>query len=141
MPVRTAERKTDLTAVLEIWKEAGPGIQLSPSDHPEELAKKLERDPDLFLVYEEHGEILGAVLGGFDGRRGLMYHLAVPAGQRRKGIGKALMLELEARLRQKGCLKYYLLVTPDNAAALSFYETMGCVPMDLRVLGKEIECA
>lgn len=138
MPIRTVVPSEDLDTVLEIWQTAGPGIQISPSDQPAEIDKKLLRDPDLFLIYEEEGEVCGAVLGGFDGRRGLMYHLAVPEKFRRRGIGKALMLELEARLRKKGCFKYYLLVTPDNREALAFYETMGCAQMDLLVLGKEL---
>jgi predicted N-acetyltransferase YhbS len=39
--------------------------------------KSLQRDPDLFLVAEMDGEIIGSVMGEYDGRRGLVYHLAV----------------------------------------------------------------
>ncbi|HET7011627.1 MAG TPA: hypothetical protein VFI11_12700, partial [Anaerolineales bacterium] len=66
----------DLEAVLDLWGSAGPGVHLGPSDRPLEIRKKIERDPDLFLVAEEEGQIVGAVMGGFDGRRGLVYHLA-----------------------------------------------------------------
>jgi len=138
MSVRTARPENDLTAILALWAQAGPGVQLSPSDEPAAIMQKVQRDPDLFLVYESGGEILGVVLGGYDGRRGLVYHLAVQSGQRRKGIGAALMKELEARLRAKGCYKYYLLVTPGNTGALAFYEDFGCEKMDLLVLGKVV---
>jgi ribosomal protein S18 acetylase RimI-like enzyme len=49
-----------------------------------------------------------------------------------------LMLELERRLKEKGCIKYYLLVTRDNEQAMRFYEDLGWERMDLHVYGKEI---
>ncbi len=42
----------------------------------EEIKKKLQRDPDLFLQ-EIDNEIVGTIIGGYDGRRGMIYHLAV----------------------------------------------------------------
>jgi len=136
--IRTFDFESDYSAVRSLWQHSGPGIQLSPSDEPQEIQKKLARDPDLFLVAEEGGRIVGSVLGGFDGRRGIVYHLAVVPQERRRGLGRALMEAVEARLLAKGCLKYYLLVTKDNADALAFYEDFGCDLMALHVLGKRI---
>ncbi|HET7010020.1 MAG TPA: GNAT family N-acetyltransferase, partial [Anaerolineales bacterium] len=70
--------------------------------------------------------------------RGLVYHLAVLPEARRRGLGVALMQELEGRLRAKGCLKYYLLVTPDNPDAVDFYRHLGWSVMDMTLMGKEI---
>jgi ribosomal protein S18 acetylase RimI-like enzyme len=136
--IRTFEFEGDYAAVRELWENAGPGIQLSHSDEPQEILKKLERDPDLFLVAEQDGRLVGTVLGGFDGRRGMVYHLAVASDRRQHGLGRALMDELELRLRAKGCVKYYLLVTHDNLDALEFYEKLECEKMALHVLGKVI---
>ncbi len=138
MHIRVLEFERDVDRVLDLWRTVGGGIQLSPSDNRRELSKKLGRDPDLFLVAEEEGEIIGAVLGGWDGRRGIIYHLAVRPERRNQGIGSALMDELEGRLRSKGCLKYYLLVTTDNDVAIKFYQDMDCQIMDLYVMGKVI---
>ena len=69
------------------------------------MALKVERDPDLFLVATLDGRIVGAVMGGWDGRRAYVYHLAVVHELRRRGVGDALMDELEERLRRKGALK------------------------------------
>ena len=129
---------TDLEAVLDLWRAAGPGIQLGRSDSPEEIRKKLSRDPDLFLVAEDQGRIIGAVMGGYDGRRGLVYHLAVLPEKRHRGLGSTLMAELEQRLRAKGCVKYYLLVTPDNPQVLEFYRRQGWSVMDMTLMGKEL---
>jgi ribosomal protein S18 acetylase RimI-like enzyme len=109
------------------------------SDTRAEIAKKLTRDPDLFLLAEdEAGGLLGSVLGGFDGRRGLVYHLAVEAGQRGRGVGTALMRELEARFAAKGCRKIYLVVTPDNLDVMGFYRRQGWAEMPVTMMGKEI---
>ena len=138
MKIRNYVHERDLEAVLDLWANAGGGIHLSISDRPEEIRKKLRRDADLFLVAERGGQIVGTVLGGFDGRRGMVYHLAVKQPLRRKGIGRRLMRELESRLRAKGCLKYYLLVSPDNHEAQEFYRTLGWERMELQVMGKVI---
>ncbi len=115
----------DYDAVLELWRSAGPGVHVGASDTREETARKLERDPDLFLVAEDVGRIVGTVIGGFDGRRGMVYHLAVAPEYRGRGIGTALMNELETRLKAKGCLKYYLQITSDNVDVVNFYEQIG----------------
>lgn len=128
----------DYTSVLNLWSQAGPGIHVRRSDEPDEILKKLQRDPDLFLVAEIEGQIVGTVLGGFDGRRGMMYHLAVAEPHRKKGIATALVKELEARLRFKGCIKYYLLVTLDNSEAIQFYESHGWERMNLHAYGKDL---
>jgi len=129
----------DYAAVYALWQTAGPGIHVRRSDESEEIARKLERDPDLFLLAENHGEVIGSVLGGFDGRRGMMYHLAVAEQYRQHGIASALVDELERRLRAKGCIKYYLLVTVDNDSAIRFYERRGWERMELYIYGKDLE--
>jgi ribosomal protein S18 acetylase RimI-like enzyme len=128
----------DYPKVYSLWQNSGSGVQIRKSDEPEEIRKKLEHDPDLFLVAEQGNQIIGAVLGGFDGRRGMMYHLAVAEQERRKGLATALVSELERRLRAKGCIRYYLLVTPDNHEAMCFYETSGWSSMNLHVYGKDL---
>jgi ribosomal protein S18 acetylase RimI-like enzyme len=129
----------DYPAVYDLWLRAGPGIHVRRSDQPEEIARKLQRDPDLFLLAEVEGRLVGAVMGGFDGRRGMVYHLAVESHHRRQGIGSLLMQELEDRLRKKGCIKYYLLVTPDNVEAAAMYKNLGWEPMELLIFGKDID--
>lgn len=137
--IRSFNYPKDLAEVFDLWYHAGPGIQLRRSDQPGEIKKKLQRDPDLFLVAELGGAIVGTVLGGFDGRRGMMYHLAVRADQRKRGIGAALVAELEERLRALGCLRCYLLVRQDNLAAIEFYEGRGWNQMDrLYAYGKDL---
>lgn len=120
----------DYPHTLDLWNNAGPGIHVRRSDEPDEIRKKLQRDPDLFLVAEEDGKIVGTVIGGFDGRRGLIYHLAVDPTLRQRGIGELLMNEVEQRLKAKGCIRCYLMVAADNESAIRFYEKRGWENMD-----------
>jgi ribosomal protein S18 acetylase RimI-like enzyme len=136
--VRNFNYPDDYEEVYQLWSHAGDGIHLRISDEAEEIQKKLTRDPDLFLIAENDGEIIGTVMGGFDGRRGMMYHLAVSASHRKQGIGGMLVTELEKRLREKGCVRYYLLVTRDNVEAIHFYEQRGWNSMNELILGKDL---
>lgn len=139
MSMRNFSFPVDYPKVYNLWKNAGNGIHLRLSDQTEEVKKKLERDPDLFILAEVDGKIVGTVMGGFDGRRGMMYHLAVDKAYRKRGIATSLVNELEKRLRAKGCVRYYLLVTKDNREAIEFYENLGWELMDdLLAYGKDL---
>jgi len=138
--IREFHYPADYPAARILWENAGTGIQLRRSDEPVEIQKKLERDPDLFLVAETDGRMLGTVLGGFDGRRGMVYHLAVTEFNRKQGIGEMLMDELERRLKAKGCIRCYLLVTVENESAMRFYEKRGWSHMkSVNTYGKDLE--
>jgi len=130
----------DYNTVFALWKSIEKGVHTGRSDTPAEIEKKLSRDPDLFLVAEADGALIGSVIGGYDGRRGLVYHLAVAPAYRGMGVGSYLMDELESRLRVKGCLKCYLLVTADNPEAEMYYQRRGWQHMDMvRLYGKDLQ--
>lgn len=130
----------DYADVYALWQNAGDGIHLRKSDSPDEIRKKIARDPDLFLVALAEEQVVGAVMGGFDGRRGMMYHLAVAPEYRRQGIAHQLVDALEERLKAKGCIRYYLLVTKENDEAIRFYRSRGWGDMDdLYIFAKDLD--
>ena len=140
MPVNIREFRfpNDYAPTLKLWENIEVGIHVGRSDTPEEIQKKLKRDPDLFLVAELNEQIIGTVIGGYDGRRGMIYHLAVHKTVREQGVGAMLMNEVEKRLQAKGCVKCYLLVLADNENAIQFYENRGWHEMkEVRIFGKE----
>jgi ribosomal protein S18 acetylase RimI-like enzyme len=138
--IREFKYPEDYPAARLLWEKAGPGIHLRRSDEPDEIQKKLRRDPDLFLIAETDDKMVGTVFGGFDGRRGMVYHLAVSDNYRRQGVGELLMEELERRLKSKGCIRCYLLVTVENKDAMHFYEKRGWSHMDnVYTYGKDLE--
>lgn len=120
--IRQFQYPQDYEPAARLWQSMEKGVRFSRSDVPAEIEKKLARDPDLFLVAEWDGVLVGTVMGGFDGRRGMVYHLAVAHAHRRRGIAEALMRELEKRLIAKGCIRAYLLVHAENMEARALYE-------------------
>ncbi len=137
--IREFQFPGDYQPVYDLWSSIERGVHTGRSDTPAEIEKKISRDPDLFLIAECENKIIGSVIGGYDGRRGLIYHLAVDESFRGQGIGSRLMDEVESRLRSKGCLKCYLLVTNDNPEAEIYYQHHGWYHMDtVRLFGKEL---
>jgi ribosomal protein S18 acetylase RimI-like enzyme len=141
LPARIREfRISDYSAVLELWKTAG--LVIRPGDALEDVKLKLERDPDLFLVAQEEGELVGTVMGAWDGRRGWIYHLAVRPGEQRKGIGLAMVREVEERLMAKGAKKVNAQVYTSNQQSLDFFRAAGYQTQpELVMIGKQLRRA
>ncbi len=122
MPIREF-RLEDYDQVFKLWKEAG--LLFRPGDERGEVAQKIKRDPELFLVAEEDGSLIATVLGAWDGRRGWIYHLAVDPKRQRKGVGTRLVRELERRMEGKGVLKVNAVVYRDNKKSIEFFTKLG----------------
>jgi ribosomal protein S18 acetylase RimI-like enzyme len=116
-------RMEDYDEVVALWKRAG--LELGQSDDREGIARKLERDADLFLVAVGEVAIVGVVMGCYDGRRGWVNHLAVDPDYKGQGLGTQIMQKMERRLREKGCGKVNLLIEPKNAIVQTFYQRLG----------------
>jgi ribosomal protein S18 acetylase RimI-like enzyme len=128
-------RIEDYPVVLELWKTAG--LTIRPGDERDEIEVKLKRDPDLFLIAEEQGKIVGSVMGAWDGRRGWIYHLAVRPDSRRKRIATTLVKEVEDRLTAKGATKVNAQVYTSNHKSIAFFRAAGYqVQPDLVMIGK-----
>jgi len=109
----------DFPVVHALWQRGDLWMRFS--DGPEAMLLKLTRDPELFLVARDAGgRVVGTVMGGWDGRRAYVYHLAVLPKRRRQGIADALMDELEERFRRLGALKAKTQILRDNEASRAF---------------------
>jgi len=111
----------DLVGARNLWKKSA-GVELAEGDSPADLADYLIRNPGLSFVAVAEKTVVGAVLAGFDGRRGLLYHLAVAKKYQRNGIGEKLVrLSLNA-LKKAKVRRVLILVSQDNAAGKLFGE-------------------
>jgi N-acetylglutamate synthase len=124
----------DYASAFALW-EVTEGIGLSQSDTREAIALFLAQNPDLSAVaIDAEGALVGAVLCGHDGRRGCLYHVAVAASFRRRGIARALLERCFAKLAEAGIDKCNLFLYADNAAGAAFWEHNGWTRReDLRV--------
>jgi ribosomal protein S18 acetylase RimI-like enzyme len=128
----------DYPVVHVLWQRGD--LWMRPSDGPEATLLKLTRDPELFLVARTgDGRIVGTVMGGWDGRRAYVYHLAVTPELRCRGIADALMDELEERFRALGAVKAKLQILVDNDVSKAFFSRRGyLLETDCEPWGKEL---
>lgn len=109
--------------MVRLWKECG--LVVPENDPAKDIQRKMKDHPELFLVALGDGELVGSVMGGYDGHRGAVNYLAVLPTRQRRGIGRMLMAELEGELQKLGCPKINLFVRMSNAAVGSFYGKIG----------------
>jgi putative acetyltransferase len=113
----------DLAEVLELWAKT-EGVGLNESDSPQALARFLSRNPALSRVARDGEKIVGAVLCGHDGRRGVLYHLAVMPECRGQGLGSKLVEQCLVGLRELGIQKCNAVVYCHNDGGKRFWEKM-----------------
>jgi len=114
----------DYPEVYALWSGM-PGIGLSSADSPEAVFVYLERNPGLSFVARQKGKVVGAVLGGHDGRRGYLQHLAVSPEFRHRRVGRMLIEKSLEALGGLGIKRCHIFVYQDNAAGLGFWESAG----------------
>jgi N-acetylglutamate synthase len=112
--------------VMALWQRT-EGLTLRAVDSREGLARHLDRNPGLSFLALDEGRIIGAVLGGHDGRRGYLHHLAVAPSHRRRGLGRALSEQVLGGLSGEGIVKCHLFVHANNVAARAFWQHLGWV--------------
>jgi ribosomal protein S18 acetylase RimI-like enzyme len=127
----------DEPVVVALWRAAFPGDP-AWNEPATVIRRKLSVQADLFFVGVIDGKIVAAVMAGFDGFRGWIYHLAVDPAHQRKGCGGAMMREAEARLRRLGCTKVNLQVRRSNQEVVAFYEAIGFGVEDRISMGKRL---
>ena len=93
----------------------------------------------MFLVGPVGSTLVATVMAGYDGHRGWINYLAVAADSQRRGFGRRLMDEAEARLREMGCPKINLQVRNSNAGVVEFYRAIGYSVDDVLSMGKRLE--
>jgi len=113
----------DYSKVIELWKNT-EGVEINEYDDSRKSIKRfLEKNSKTCFVAENSNhEIIGTIIGGNDGRRGLIYHLMVIPEYRNKGIGKKLLEKVEKNLKKDGIKKIYLLTLNDNEIGNEFWE-------------------
>ena len=128
----------DHERAVALW-QAEEGIEICEGDSREEISEYLKRNPGLSRVAEAGSEIVGAVLCGHDGRRGMIYHLAVAPDYRGQGIGKLLLDDCVRGLREAGLKRAIILVAGDNTAGHQFWLRNGWEDIGLAIaMSKEL---
>ncbi len=118
----------DFQQVTALWQSTDGMSQL---ESPEVLQQFLDRNPDCSILAEEPAEsdgqrkLLGAILCGHDGRRGYMYHAAVTASARGRGVGRAMVDYCTNQLKSLGIQRVTLFTLNNNCPAQEFWKHLG----------------
>lgn len=110
----------DYEKACALWCEC-EGIDICEGDSREEISNYLARNPGLSRVVEVDGALAGAALCGHDGRRAIIYHLAVAQAFRGHGIGKLLLDDCVRALQTAGIQRAIILVADDNSLGHEFW--------------------
>ena len=121
--VRTAQ-PGDVDGVLELWRTAAENAS-RPEDSRDAVLALLARDPAALLLAEDHDDLVGSVIAGWDGWRARLYRLAVHPDRRRRGVGRALLGAAEAHLRGLGAQRFEAMVLDANEAGAHLWEAAG----------------
>src|SRR5262245_54957668 len=131
-------RTPDRAALQALWQQVFPDDP--PWNAPEVMIEnKLKVQPELLLVGELAGSIVGAVIAWFDGVIGWLYHLAVSPEHRRRGFATKLVRAAERGLHDLGCSKVNLHVRATNHEVVAFYRSLGYHVEERVSMGRRID--
>src|ERR1700687_2458490 len=116
-PVIRGVRDDELGVVLVLWRLAGI-TPPSVTDSIEGLTRLIREPAALLLVATIDDQIVGSVIGGWDGWRGNIYRLAVAPEFRRRGIARRLVAEISKELFAKGATRISALVEHEHQWAI-----------------------
>lgn len=128
-------RPADEAAVVALWKECGLERW---SDPRKDIARKLQVNPEWFLVGEIDGKVMATCMVGYEGHRAWINLLGVSPRYQRGGYGRELLAEAERLMRAVGCAKINLQVRTTNLGVIAFYERLGFKQDDVVSMGKRL---
>ena len=132
----------DLT--LGQWHEAvalrhEAGLIRPWNDAEQDLRRAMSGPASTVLAANDAStRLVGTAMVGHDGHRGWVYYLAVASAAQRQGVGSALMAACEGWVAKRHMGKLQLMVRSTNPDALGFYEALGYLPGDVRVLSRSL---
>jgi ribosomal protein S18 acetylase RimI-like enzyme len=121
---------------VALWQAAG--LTRPWNDAHDDLRRALAGPASTVLAGLDGERLLATAMVGHDGHRGWVYYVAVRAGARGQGHGRAIMAACEAWLAQRGLAKLNIMIRADNGAASGFYAALGYAVSDVVVLQRRL---
>jgi ribosomal protein S18 acetylase RimI-like enzyme len=126
MPIRIRPAsESDYDAVVVVWTASGLRVSPAGRESRENFIRQLQRFPDLYLVAEAAGRIVGVCLGSHDARKGWINRLAVLPECRRRGVASALVQACDQAIRRQDIEIVCALVEAQNAESCALFESLG----------------
>ncbi|MFT8995107.1 GNAT family N-acetyltransferase [Lentilactobacillus hilgardii] len=116
---------TDYAAAYALW-ESVPGMNLASLDNSEQgIARVINKNPDLCFVAVDGEKVIGTALGGTDGRKGYLYHVAVAKSYQGQHLSTQLIDRVTTGFKNKGIDKIGLFVVIGNEEGKNFWKHQG----------------
>lgn len=130
-------RPGDSDEVVLLWEMCG--LVVPWNDPHRDIGRKMEVQPEMFLVGVSEDSVVATVMAGYEGHRGWINYLAVHPAMVRSGIGTRMMRMAEELLGNAGCPKVNLQVRSSNTGVIEFYRRIGYSVDDVVSMGKRLE--
>ncbi|MDO8150703.1 GNAT family acetyltransferase [Isoptericola sp. b408] len=127
----------DVEGVVGLWRACD--LTRPWNDPYRDIADARAHPAATVLVARDGDVVVGSVLAGYEGHRGWLYYVAVDPDRRTTGLGRTVVEAAETWLRRAGARKVRLMVRSANTAVLGFYEHLGYVDQETRVLGRTLD--
>ena len=114
----------DYKQAYDLWILCGNGLN-DKDDSEEGIDKYLKRNPNTSFVATCDNIVVGVILCGHDGRRGIIQHACVSPDYRRYGIGSKLVELALGALKDEGINKVLLVAFKKNEGGNAFWESQG----------------
>lgn len=115
----------DYEPLVALWSAVGLPARLRGRDARAAIRRQIESPCTRYLVAEREGRLVGSVFGTHDSRKGWINRLAVDPAFRKRGIGRALVDELEAWFSGQGLGIVACLVEGWNTDSKAVFERLG----------------
>ncbi len=109
--------------MLGLWRESN--ATASATDNAVAVRAAIQHSSALVLVAESDGDIVGSIIGGFDGWRGNVYRLVVHPERRRQGIARRLVSGVDDWLADLGVRRVNALAEKAHPLARPFWDASG----------------
>jgi ribosomal protein S18 acetylase RimI-like enzyme len=126
----------DRRTVIGLWHRCG--LVVPWNDPAVDIDRKLQVDPELFVVGLQGTELVASAMGGYDGHRGSIFYLAVDPDHQGQGCGRKIVEHLVHLLTTRGCPKLNILVRSTNQEVIEFYRRLGFNSEEILCLGKRL---
>ena len=135
LSIRTFQ-EDDRASVISLWQACE--LTRPWNDPDKDIDRKVQFQPDLFLVREIDSQVMASAMVGYDGHRGSVFYLAVSPEFQGQGYGQTIMSYIESLLAELGCPKLNILVRTTNEKVIGFYDELSYSPDDVVSLGKRL---
>jgi len=113
----------DAERIVRFWHESG--ASMGPSDSVAFVRSAITNPAARLILAQAGDELVGTLLGTFDGWRGNMYRLVVHPAWRRQGIARQLVKRIEQFFAECGARRVTVLIETDRPWAVAFWTAVG----------------